>query len=338
MSRLREGGSHTVTALALWLEDEDDKASESGSLMPTVLELCAGAGGQALGFERAGFEHAALIDFEPHSCATLRMNRPYWNVIEADLTRLDASYWAGVDVVAAGLPCPPFSVAGKQLGSDDERDLFPALLRIVRATEPRIVMVENVRGLMQNRFESYRSNIISLFMDMGYSVEWQLLDAFHYGTPQHRVRSFMVAVPKGEVFGWPQPREDGGTVGETLFAMMAEQGWRQVSKWANAANRPAPTLVGGSCKHGGADLGPTRSRAAWAALGVDGLGMADAPPPLNFRGRPRLTVAMAARLQSFPSDWALAGRKTQQYRQVGNALPVNLGAAMALAVGRHISS
>ena len=308
------------------------------SATPTVLELCAGAGGQAIGFERVGFDHVALIDNDPHACATLRMNRPYWNVIEADLTRLDTTYWEGVDVVAAGLPCPPFSVAGKQLGENDGRDLFPSMLRIVKEAAPRAVMVENVRGLMQARFDAYRENVKAVLEGMGYTVEWGQLDAHTFGAPQHRTRTFMVAVDGALSFEWPQPNGSGPTVGEALYDLMGEGGWDKAGEWAARANRPAPTLVGGSRKHGGPDLGPTRARAAWAALGVDGLGMANSPPQSDFRGKPRLTVQMAARLQSFPDDWQLAGSKTQRYRQVGNALTVDLGLAMAKALARCLAT
>ncbi len=307
--------------------------------MPTTLELCAGAGGQALGFEQAGFDHAALIDSDPHACATLRINRPYWNVIEADLNRFDATYWRGaVDVVAAGLPCPPFSVAGKQHGAADERDLFPVLLQIVMETEPRAVLIENVRGLMTKRFATYREDIRHQLEDMGYWVDWRMLDAHDYGAAQHRTRSFLVAIDSSLAFEWPKPNgKKGATVGEALVSLMAENGWERAKDWAAQANRPAPTLVGGSRKHGGPDLGPTRARAAWAALGVDGLGIADSSPPKKFSGVPRLTVEMAARLQSLPTNWTLAGSKTQRYRQVGNALPVDLGHAMARAIAKCLA-
>lgn len=304
--------------------------------MAAVLELCAGAGGQALGFERAGFDHAALIDHDPHSCATLRTNRPYWNVIEADLRRFQADYWQGVDVVAAGLPCPPFSVAGKQHGADDERDLFPVLLDIVEITQPQAVLVENVRGLMAARFDDYRLHIRSKIEELGYTVDWEMLDAYHYGASQHRTRSFLVAVRDGS-FEWPAANATGGTVGEALGDLMAERGWSLAGEWAEKADRPAPTLVGGSRKHGGPDLGPTRAREAWARIGVDGLGIANEAPQTGFNGMPRLTDRMLARLQSFPDDWGFAGAKTQRCRQIGNALTVDLSTAMAKALRKCLA-
>lgn len=306
-------------------------------MKPTVLELCSGAGGQALGFEAAGFAHAALLDSDPHSCATIRVNRPYWNVIEADIARFDTRYWHGVDVVAAGLPCPPFSVAGRQLGRNDDRNLFPAFMRIVSETRPRVAVVENVRGLLGRRFETYRDCVETELRDLGFKSEWRLLNALDQGVPQSRIRSFLVARLGSRAFTWPGPKGDGGTVGQALFQMMASNGWEGAREWSEKANRPAPTLVGGSRKHGGPDLGPTRARQAWAELGVDGLGLADEAPDPDFEGHPRLTVTMASRLQSFPDDWRLAGTKTQRYRQVGNALPPNLARAVARSVARWLA-
>ena len=302
--------------------------------MLKTLELCAGAGGQALGFEQAGFEPAALIDIHSHSCATLRINRPYWNVLQVDLNRFHAGYWHGVDVVSAGLPCPPFSIAGHRVGASDERDLFPALLRIVGEVAPRAVVVENVPGLLTRRFEEYRGHIQAALEQMGYEVGWKVLDAYNYGTPQHRKRCFLVAMGDARSFEWPEPQGMGETVGEAILDLIALGGWVRAEEWAVHANQPAPTLIGGSYKHGGPDLGPTRSRAAWAALGVDGMGLADAPPPPDFDGLPRLTIEMTSRLQSFPDEWAFAGGKTQRYRQIGNALPIGLAKAIAEAVGQ----
>ena len=303
--------------------------------MLTSLEICAGGGGTALGLEQAGFDHVALIDSNAHSCATLRQNRPYWNVIEVDINRFDSLDCRGVDLVSGGLPCPPFSIAGKQLGSDDERNLFPAMLRIVENVCPRAVLIENVRGIMSARFKSYRTQLNAAFEGLGFDMYWAAFNAADFGVPQKRFRVFIVALRCGETspLKWPIP-VDGlpPTVGETVGDLMAERGWRGAGKWAKKASAPAPTIVGGSHKHGGPDLGPTRARREWVTLGVDGLGLANEAPPPNFKGLPRLTVPMVARLQSFPDDWTFAGSKTSRYRQIGNALPVRL----AMAVGKAV--
>src|SRR6266516_1278663 len=115
--------------------------------MPTVFEICAGAGGQAIGLEAAGFECAAVVEVDRHACETLRLNRPSWKVIENDVRQVDGTSYRGVDLLAGGVPCPPFSIAGKQLGADDERDLFPQALRLAEECEPAAVLLENVRGL-----------------------------------------------------------------------------------------------------------------------------------------------------------------------------------------------
>lgn len=303
----------------------------------TCLELCAGAGGSALGLEQAGFLHAALVDIDPHSCATLRLNRPYWNVIQADMTRFDATYWRGVDILCGGLPCPPFSIAGKQLGSDDDRDMFPAMLRIVREVRPRAVLIENVRGILASRFNDFREKINNAFKAQGFDTYWREFNAADFGVPQIRHRAFLVALKRGmtKPLEWPEiARAEPPTVSTTIGDLMEQGGWRGVRAWKIMANALAPTIVGGSHKHGGPDLGPTRARREWAALGVDGLGIADAPPEPDFAGLPRLTVAMVARLQSFPDSWKFSGTKTQTYRQVGNALPARLAFAVSKAV-RH---
>jgi DNA (cytosine-5)-methyltransferase 1 len=308
-----------------------------GSL--SSLELCAGAGGQALGFESAGFTHAALVENDADCCRTLRLNRPGWMVHEADLNRFDARAHAGVDVVTAGLPCPPFSVAGKQLGTSDERNLFPAALRIVAETRPRAVMIENVRGFLDAVFEDYRNALKSELHRLGYDTRWRLLNASDFGVPQLRPRVVIVALRDDlkDGFHWPSPRpQDAATVGQTLHDLMAARQWAGARGWADRADEIAPTLVGGSKKHGGPDLGPTRARAAWATLGVNGSSLAEEAPDPDFAGMPRLTVRMAARIQGFPDDWAFHGRKTAAYRQVGNAFPPPVAQAVAREVKRAL--
>ncbi len=298
----------------------------------TSLELCAGAGGQARGLELAGFGHSGLVEIDSDCCKTLRFNRPKWTVHESDLNLFSATAYRGIDLLAGGLPCPPFSVAGKQLGDKDERNLFPAALRIINETRPKAVMIENVRGFLSAVFEDYRGFIRRELEKLGYEAHWRLFNASDYGVPQLRPRVVIVAIRNDikDAFEWPHPRTfDAPTVGETLYPLMAENGWLGAKAWAAHANDIAPTLVGGSKKHGGPDLGPTRARKAWATLGVNGKGLADYAPEWDFVGMPKLTVRMASRIQGFDENWQFHGRKTAAYRQVGNAFPPPVARAVA---------
>lgn len=305
------------------------------------IELCAGAGGQALGLEMAGFNHEALVEIDKNCCETIRYNRPKWNVVEADLKMFDAKMFKGIDLVAGGVPCPPFSKAGKQLGNKDERDLFPEALRIVDECRPRVVMLENVRGFLDAVFEDYRKSLKKQLEKMGYIADWRLLNASDYGVSQLRPRVVIVAVRKdlSSSFTWPSSCNcNPPTVGELLYDEMASLGWKGAGKWKQEADDIAPTIVGGSKKHGGPDLGPTRAKQAWATLGVDGMGIANEPPTENFVGRPRLTVKMVAKIQGFPDKWHFTGKKTPAYRQVGNAFPPPVAAAVAAQIYKCLVS
>lgn len=303
--------------------------------MLTALEICAGAGGQALGVEMAGFKHVGLIEIDPHACATLRVNRPEWNVLQMDLHHVAGSWFPHVDLLAGGVPCPPFSVAGKQLGANDERNLFPEALRLVHEIKPKAVMLENVRGLLDPRFDDYRSSITNQLESEGYRVSWKLLQASDYGVSQLRPRVLCVAI-KNELqvdFAWPTPMLfPPKSVGNLLFDLMASNGWKGAEEWRDLACGIAPTIVGGSKKHGGADLGPSRARKKWAQLGVDGSGLSDEAPDENHSGMPKLTVRMAARIQGFPDNWGFYGKKTSSYRQIGNAFPPPVACAVATCI------
>jgi DNA (cytosine-5)-methyltransferase 1 len=299
----------------------------------TSVELCAGAGGQALGLEQAGFQHLALVEVDRNACVTLRLNRPTWNVFEQDLRYFRGDVYRGVDLLAAGLPCPPFSIAGKQLGRADERNLFPIAIDLIDEIRPKAIMIENVRGFLDAVFDDYRRSISSKLKKLGYTTGWRLLNASDFGVPQLRPRVAFVGT-RDELwdrFEWPEVKlfVQPATVGDVLYDLMAENGWKGAKAWRARANEIAPTVVGGSLKHGGPDLGPTRAKRAWATLGVDGHGIADAPPPPDFVGMPKLTVQMVARLQGFPKEWRFAGRKTSAYRQVGNAFPPPVACAVA---------
>lgn len=239
--------------------------------------------------------------------------------------------------MAGGVPCPPFSIAGKQLGHEDERDLFPEALRLVGEAKPRAVLLENVPGFASDRFAEYRRSLLQRFSRLGYDAQWRVLNSWWFGVPQLRPRFVLVAFQREfpDSFQWPE--SNGGSapsVGDALIDLMSSRDWKGAEKWRCRACGIAPTLVGGSKKHGGPDLGPTRARKQWAALGVDGLGLADEPPgadhPIQFT--PRLTVRMAARIQGFPDSWTFCGGKTASYRQVGNAFPPPVARAVGDAV------
>ena len=310
-----------------------DEAKREGAL--TCVEICAGAGGQAIGLERAGFKHIALVELEKEYCDVLRANNPRWNVICGDVHEFDGTPYKGVDLLAGGVPCPPFSVASKQLGEDDERDLFPQAIRLISEIRPRAVMLENVRGFLDPKFDAYRSNILGAIRRLGYRVDIKLLQASDYGVPQIRPRVVIVGIREDETgaFSYPNAnRSAAPSVGETLRGMMGENGWKGLDAWVARANKIAPTIVGGSKKHGGPDLGPTRARRAWLELGVDGLGIANEPPAKDFVGNPKLTKEMIALIQGFPAKWSFGKRKTAACRMIGNAFPP----PVAKAVGTQI--
>jgi len=311
-----------------------------------VVEICAGAGGQALGLERAGFEHALAVELDGSACATLRANRPAWKVAQGDVA--DRAVWepdayAGADLLAGGVPCPPFTVAGRQLGATDERDLFAWAVELCGQIRPRALLLENVRGLSLTRFAAYRQHVLDRLRELGYVPGWQLLHAADFGVPQLRPRFVLVAVQAADApwFRWPAPLgAPPRTVGVTLRDLMGARGWTGTDRWARRADGIAPTIVGGSKKHGGADLGPTRAKRAWAELGVNALGLADQPPGPDDDPAlaPKLTCEMVARLQGWQDDWGweFSGRKTARYRQVGNAFPPPVAEAVGHAIGRAL--
>jgi len=301
-----------------------------------TIEICAGAGGQALGLEMAGFEHIALVEYEKEYCACLKKNRPNWDVKCMDVRLFDGRPYNGlVDLLAGGVPCPPFSVAGKQLGHEDERDLFPQMLRLVKEINPRAVMIENVRGFLGSTFDSYRKAILQMLTLLGYNVHVKLLNASDYGVPQLRPRAVIIGIRNDifDFFDFPyKESHTPNTVGAALYDLMSARGWKGAMAWRIKADKIAPTIVGGSKKHGGPDLGPTRAKLAWAEMGIDGKGVANEAPGEEFEGMPRLTPRMLARLQGFPDDWDFGVRKTASCRMIGNAFPP----PVAKAVGKQL--
>jgi DNA (cytosine-5)-methyltransferase 1 len=284
----------------------------------------------------------ALVENDRWCCETLRARRPWRDLVrEVSVKEWRAASFEGkVDLFAGGVPCPPFSRAGQRRGSDDERDLFPTAIELIAECRPRAIMLENVRGLLASEFDQYRSRVIEgPLKELGFVPRWKLLQASDYGVPQLRPRVVLVALDEetNQSFEWPEARTGAAPyVGWALRREMGRNGWPGAARWSERAATIAPTLVGGSKKHGGPDLGPTQAKKQWAAMGVNGHVVADQPPGPDFPedGHPALTVTMAAILQGFPPSWPFQGKKTAAYRQIGNAFPP----PVAQAVGRQIAA
>ncbi|MGW5740264.1 DNA cytosine methyltransferase [Amycolatopsis sp. NPDC003861] len=312
------------------------------------VEVCAGAGGLALGLEQAGFDPVLLLDNFEAPCKTLSFNRPTWNVQQMDLLEFDPSSddrrLYDVDLLSAGLPRVQGSATNnRSRGSDVELELLRATTWLVPGMQPRALLVENLSELVEkDKYAEAREEVEKELEHLGYDVRWFVVDASDYGVSQERPHGFLVAFKggAGDKFRMPPVLPPPPSVGEVLRTSMASRGWTQADDWAAQANQLAPTLVGGSWERGGPDLGPSGSKRRWATMGVNGGALADLPPDSDFRWQPeagpvgmvKLTVEQAALLQGFPEDWQLSGGKTSRYRQVGNATPPPVGRAVGQAI------
>ncbi|MFC9095981.1 DNA cytosine methyltransferase [Streptomyces sp. NPDC057072] len=313
----------------------------------TSLEICAGAGAQALGLERAGFDPIMLMDTKEHACRTVRLNRRRWDVRCIDLLDFDPAEHPqtyDVDLLSGGLPRVKSAAAVRRPEDTAERGLLKAAIWLLTAVRPKALLLENVADLVESDdFADDRSWIEDELTHAGYRPFWKVLNAADFDVPQIRRSGFLVALadPYHGAFAWPEPSgRPALTVGETLGPSMAVGGWPGAQRWAEHADRPAPALVGGSDRRGGADLGPTGSKKAWASLGVNGNSLGDDFPPADFPigGLPRLNVRQAAMIQSIPEDWVFFGGKTSVYRQIGHAMPPPLATAVGHAIAATLHS
>ncbi|MEU4600191.1 DNA cytosine methyltransferase [Nocardia sp. NPDC023988] len=323
----------------------------------TSIELCAGAGGLALGLEQAGFDPILLLDNRDVACETLRANRPTWNVLQKDLLRFEPRHdlpaHRDIDVLAAGLPrVKSAATASRPRGSSWELELFETTARLTVELRPRALLIENVPDLLKrDEYASSRTRVAKHLEDAGYEYCWLLVDACDFGVPQHREYAVMVALRDGATDTFtanlcPIPPAPGLTVGSVLRGSMGARGWPQAADWATMAHGISPTIVGGSWDRGGGDLGPQGSVRAWAKFGVNGRALADDVPSADFVWDPslgvdhmlKLTVDQVAALQGFPPYWTFAGRKTARYRQVGNATPPPFAYSLGVALRTALSA
>ncbi|WP_245671459.1 DNA cytosine methyltransferase [Nocardia amamiensis] len=331
-------------------EQIDPRVVPTGRRMHSV-ELCAGAGGLALGLEQAGFDPILLLDNRDIACATLRTNRPRWNVLSTDLLkfepRLDLPRSADIDLLAAGLPrVRSAATASRQRGSGWELELLETTGRLASELRPRALLIENVPDMVTRpEYSESRSRVEKYLDTAGYEYRWLVIDARDFGVPQHRLLGILVALRDGGVARFKTnltalPPSLNLTVGTVLRSSMGVRGWPQVDEWAAQADEIAPTIVGGSWDRGGGDLGPQGSVRAWARIGVNARSIGDELPAADFVWNPalgpehmvKLTIEQVAILQGFPAYWRIEGGKTARYRQVGNATPPPAACAVGLAL------
>lgn len=338
----------------------DDEMAIRPNREYTSIELFAGGGGLALGMERAGFRHVLLNEFDTAACNTLRVNRPDWNIIEGDVRHIDFTPLRDkIDFLSGGFPCQAFSFAGKQGGFDDVRGtLFFELARAVKEIRPRVFLGENVKGLLSHDKGKTFRTICNIISELGYTlVAPRVLKGIMYQVPQKRERIILVAIRNdlaGQVdFRWPSPYSRVLTLKDAFFKSViydsdiaASEGASYPEKkqkvlelvpaggdWRDLPEDIAKEYMGGSWHLGGGKTGMARR----LSLDEPSLTLTCSPAqkqterchPLYTRP---LSVREYARIQTFPDDWIFQGTLSDRYKQIGNAVPVNL----AWAVGRSI--
>lgn len=330
------------------------------------IELFAGAGGLALGLEEAGFQHILLNEVDLDASNTLRANRPEWNVVCQDVHTLSFEAYKGeVDLVSGGFPCQAFSYAGKKGGFEDARGtLFFELARAVKEVQPKVLLGENVKGLSSHDGGKTLKVIRNVIDDLGYHlIEPRVLKAIFYKVPQKRERLFLIAFRKdlydeNRPFKWPSPYKRVMTLRDAFYKgelypsdVPPSEGQTYPTRkreildlvpmggdWRDLPLEVQKEYLGASFFSGGGKTGMARR----LSLDEPSLTLTCAPAqkqterchPLETRP---LTIREYARIQTFPDEWHFTGSLGSQYKQIGNAVPVNLAAAVGRAVVRYLN-
>ena len=314
----------------------------------TVIELFAGAGGLALGLEEAGLDTVLLVDIDKHACATLRKNRPQWNVVCDSVANVDWAPYAGkVDVVTGGFPCQAFSHAGKKLGFEDTRGtLFFEFARCVKEVRPKIFVGENVEGLVRHDEGRTFKAMVAIMESFGYRVQWKVLNAVEYGVPQKRKRVIIVGTLPGIYFEYPEPQKRIVTLREALKDVPLSPGATysehrtEVLKlvppggsWIDLPIELQKEYLGKSFYSGGGKRGMAR-RIAWdePCLTLTTSPSQKQTDRIHPEETRPFTIREYARIQTFPDEWQFSGGVGAQYMQIGNAVPVRLAKAVGLQV------
>lgn len=331
----------------------------------TSIELFAGGGGLALGMEKAGFHHVMLNEFDHSACQTLKTNRPEWNVVEGDVHNVDFTPYRGkVDFLSGGFPCQAFSYAGEKRGFEDARGtLFFELARAVKEIQPKVFMGENVRGLFTHENGQTLQVIKDVIADLGYTlIEPRVLKAIMYQVPQKRERLILIAIRNDiadkVTFRWPTPYHKILTLRDAFckgvlyntdvpdsIGQKYPQRKREImdmvpmgGNWNNLPLEIQKEYLKGSFGLGGGKTGIARR----LSLNEPSLTLTCAPAmkqterchPIETRP---LNVREYARIQTFPDDWQFCGKMDAQYKQIGNAVPVNLAAAIGRSIIRLLN-
>jgi len=321
-----------------------------------TLELFAGAGGLALGLEQAGLNTQAYIEIDKKCCDTLQYNRPEWNVINADVSTIDFSQYKGkVSVVTGGFPCQAFSYAGKKLGFEDTRGtLFFEYARCIKEVQPLIFIAENVRGLISHDKGRTLNAMLDILSNIGegvkYNVKYKLLNAVNYGVPQKRERILIVGVQEGINFEFPTPDKHIKTLRDALKDVPESEGQQYSPKrkkvlelvppggcWRNLPPDIQKDFMGKSFYSGGGRTGMAR-RISWDE---PSLTLTCSPSQKQTerchpdKTRP-FTVREYARIQTFPDEWEFQGTISDKYKQIGNAVPVELGRRIGLSIKQSL--
>ena len=352
-------------AQLLFNSEWDEELATKPTRPYQLIELFAGTGGLALGMEKAGFESVLLNEIDKHACNTLRKNRPEWNVVEGDISQVDfTEYNNEIDILSGGFPCQAFSYAGKKLGFEDTRGtLFFEFARAVKEINPKVIVAENVRGLLKHDNGNTLESIKSVIDELGYElVDPRILRAVFYQVPQkrerlillgirkdlsdfvkfywpspyHRIMTMRDALKKGELFDCDVPESEGQKYPERkaeILSLIPEGGY-----WRDLPDDLQREYMKKSYFLGGGKTGMAR-RLAWDD---PSLTLTCSPAQKQTeRCHPSETRPLAvreyARVQTFPDNWEFTGPLTAQYKQIGNAVPVNLAYALGRALVRLLN-
>lgn len=312
-----------------------------------VIELCAGAGGMALGFEKAGLEHELLVEIDKDCVSTLHKNRPNWNVLKEDIKNVNFTPYTA-NIVVAGLPCQPFSYAGKKLGFEDTRGtLFFEFARCIKEVQPQICVMENVQGLIRHDKGRTLNTILNVLEnELNYSVQFEILNAIDYGVAQKRKRIFLVGTKKDIIFNYPKKQEGNPTLKDALKNVPKSEGtsYSETKKevldlvppggcWVDLPEDIQKEYMGKSFYSGGGKRGMAR-RMSWneACLTLTTSPCQKQTERCHPDETRPFTIREYARIQSFPDDWQFEGSISSQYKQIGNAVAVKV----AEAIGKEI--